>query len=137
MSYQNGYTNGRDSRGLFATGNKIAAGNPMNVRMREFRTKFVNCATDADIEEIFRSLLESVRAGDTAAAKIMLEYLFGKPAQGIEIAGPEGEPLPMGAVLAVVKEVFQDDPEAQIKLAAGFHRLGRSRDGLHQLGSSN
>ena len=134
MSDQNGNTNGRDTRGWFAKGNRIAAGNPMNVRMRELRQALLNCATEADIRDLYASLMESARAGDTAAARALLEYLVGKPVQGVELSGPEGEPLAMGAIVAVVMKELADHPEARTKLAAALHQLGRSGDGLPRLG---
>jgi hypothetical protein len=138
MGETNGCTNGRDPRGLFAKGNTIASGNPMNKRMRELRQRFLDCATDADIQDVYASLMESIRSGDTAAAKVLLEYLVGKPVPGIEISGPDGEPLAMGEISAVIREALADYPEAQIQVAAAFHRLGRSRNGgLPELGSSN
>jgi hypothetical protein len=139
MSETNGSNNGRDPRGWFAKGNKIAAGNPMNVRMRELRQALLNCATEADIRDLYASLMGSARAGDTAAAKVLLEYLCGRPTQGIELSASDGEPLAMGAIVAVVMKELADHPEARTKLAAAFHQLGRSGDGqprLGQLGSS-
>ena len=139
MSETNGNASGRDTRGWFTKGNRIAAGNPMNVRMRELRQALLNCATEADIRDLYASLMESARAGDTAAARALLEYLVGKPVQGVELSGPEGEPLAMGAILAVVTEALAGHPEARIKVAAAFHALGRSGDGqprFAQLGSS-
>jgi hypothetical protein len=42
MSETNGSNNGRDMRGWFAKGNRIAAGNPMNVWMRELRRSLLD-----------------------------------------------------------------------------------------------
>jgi hypothetical protein len=119
MGESNG--NGRDTRGWFAKGNAIAAGNPINVRMREFRTRLLNSATEADIQEIYTGLLESARAGDTGAAKVLLEYLCGKPTQSLELSGPGGAPLSLGVVLAAIREHV--DAATQLKLAATFQRL--------------
>jgi hypothetical protein len=114
MSETNGNASGRDTRGWFTQGNRIAAGNPMNVRMRELRQALLNCATESDIRDLYASLMESARGGDTAAARALLEYLVGKPVQGIELSGPEGEPLAMGTILAVVTEALAGHPEARI-----------------------
>jgi hypothetical protein len=135
MSDTNGSTTtGRDPRGWFAKGNKIAAGNPMNLRMRELKQALLDCATEADIRDLYASLMESARAGDTAATRLLFEYLCGRPTQGIALSGPEGEPLAIGAIIAVVTEALADHPEARTKVAAAFHQLGRSRDGLPRLG---
>jgi hypothetical protein len=129
MSEVNGIASGRGTNGWFAKGNKLGTGNGMHMRMRRMRTALLDASSEDDIREIYRSLMDSARAGDTAAAKVLLEYLCGKPTQGIELSGPGGEPLAMGAILAVVKDVLADHPEAQVKLAGALHRLGRSRDG--------
>jgi hypothetical protein len=129
MSEHNGASNGRDNWGRFAAGNRAAAGNPINRRMRELRQALFDCTTDEDIVEIKRSLMESARAGDTAAAKVLLEYLIGKPAQAIEIGGPDGQALDVTTVAAVVLEALGDDPAARLRVAAAFARLGRRQEG--------
>jgi hypothetical protein len=134
MSDTNGSNTGRDPRGWFAKGNRIAAGNPMNVRMRELRQALLNCATEVDIRDLYASLMESARGGDTAAAKVLLEYLCGRPTQGIELSTPDGEPLALAAIIAVATEALAEHPEARTKVAAAFYQLGRSGDELPRLG---
>jgi hypothetical protein len=135
MSETNGSIEGRDERGWFVKGNQVAAGNPMNVRMRELRRSLLACASEADIKDLYSGLMESARGGDTAAAKVLLEHLCGRPTQGIALSDPDGEPLAMGAVLAVITEALADHPEARLKLGIAFHQLGKSRDELPRLGS--
>jgi hypothetical protein len=121
MSTSNG--NGRDDFGRFAKGNAIAAGNPMNLRMRELRRSLLDCATEADIRDIYNSLMESARGGDTAAARVLLEYLVGKPPQALELSGPDGSALGAGAILSVVTTALKDFPEARVRVAAEFKRM--------------
>lgn len=117
--------NGRDVRGLFQPGNTLAKGNPGNRRMAELRRTLLDCATDADIRALYDSLMESARGGDTAAARVLLEYLIGKPAQQIEVSGPDGQALGLTEVVAVVMEALGGDTEARIRVAAAFKRMGR------------
>jgi hypothetical protein len=115
--------NGRDDFGRFAKGNAIAAGNPMNMRMRELRKALLDTATEPDIRELYSSLMESARGGDTAAARVLLEYLTGRPAQAVELSGPDGSALGAGAILAVVTAALKDFPEARVRVAAEFKRM--------------
>jgi hypothetical protein len=129
MSESNGISDGRDNWGRFALGNRAAAGNPINKRMRELRQALFDCTTDGDIAEIKKSLMESARSGDTAAARVLLEYLIGRPSQAVEITGPDGMALDVATVAAVVLEALGDDPAARLRVAAAFARLGRRQEG--------
>ena len=121
--------NGRDDFGRFAKGNAIAAGNPMNLRMRELRRSLLDCATADHMREIFDSLMESARAGDTAAARVLLEYLTGKPVQAVDLSGPDGTALDLPAIVATIMVALGDEPAARVKVAAAFRKLGSSADG--------
>ena len=52
-----------------------------------------------------------------------------RPLQGIEISGPEGKPLDVATVAAVVLDAIGPDQAARIRVAAAFARLGRADDG--------
>ncbi len=128
MSETNGSMDGdgRDRMtGRFGAGNQIARGNPVNRRMQELRRSLLDCATADDIQDIYRSLMESARAGDTTASRLLLEHLVGKPRESIELSGPDGSSLSLGMVVAAVMSAFPDDPAARVRVAAAFKRVGR------------
>src|SRR5215471_5564046 len=130
-------TNGRDAKGLFAPGNAIAKGNAGNARMKELRRALIDCVTPEKVREVEASLYKLAIGGDTTAIKIWLDHVVGRPVQAVELAGPDGTALDLPSIVSTIMVALGDEPEARIKVAAAFHRLGRSRDGLAQLGSGS
>jgi hypothetical protein len=110
---------GRDKLGWFTAGNRIAVGNRTR-RMQELRRALLDCATEDDVRELYRGLLKSARDGDTAAAKVLLEHLVGRPSQQVELSGPDGRSLgPDVAGLAVtILAALAPYPEARFAVAA-------------------
>lgn len=127
MSESNGTGNGgRDPMtGRFGPGNRAARGNPVNRKMSELRRALLERATTEDVADIFSSLMESARAGDTSAARLLLEHLVGKPRESIELSGPDGSSLSLGMVVAAVMSAFPDDPSARVRIAAAFRSMGQ------------
>ena len=76
--------NGRKPDGTFGEGNKAAAGR--RTALREARAVFAKDASRA--EEVLRAMLDDGRKPELqfAAAKLILEYHFGKPRQTTELA---------------------------------------------------
>ena len=70
---------GRDHKGRFAPGNKLAVGNPFARQVAALRTAFVKGVTAEDIAAIASALLAKAKEGDVAAAKLVLAYTIGKP----------------------------------------------------------
>jgi hypothetical protein len=125
MSETNGSLTGRDPRGWFSKGNRIAAGNPTNVRIRDLRRTLLECATEPDIRDLYASLMGSARGGDTAAARLLLEYVVGKPASGIEVSGPSGDQSPlMEVIMPVIVKVLDKYPDIRVELAEALGQVG-------------
>ncbi len=72
-------SNGRDSRGRFKPGNKVARGNPEAQRVGKLRSKLINSVSEKDIAEVVAGLVKKARSGDTAAAKLLLDRVLGPP----------------------------------------------------------
>jgi hypothetical protein len=72
--------NGRDSAGRFAAGNRGGPGNPFARQVATLRQALIDAVTAQDITDIARALIAKARAGDVAAAKLLLGYALGKPA---------------------------------------------------------
>ena len=87
---------GRDQGGRFAKGNKSGRGNPFAKQVAMLRCELVNAVTRKDIRRLARSLLKKAKAGNIAAAKLLLSYCVGQPVQLCPTAdGLEGsESLP-------------------------------------------
>lgn len=80
----NGYN--RDNRGRFAEGNPGGPGNPLAKRTAEVKQAFLNAVTPDDVGDIARKLVEQAKAGDTVAARIVLDRILGRDSQPIELA---------------------------------------------------
>jgi hypothetical protein len=72
-------SNGRDSHGRFASGNKCARGNPQARRAARLRAELFRTVTPEDFSEVVAALVTQARTGDTAAVKLLLDRLLGPP----------------------------------------------------------
>jgi hypothetical protein len=82
-----GTANGRDAKGLFATGNQIARGNLGAGRMKALRVALLNCATLEKIKRVEAALYEMAISGDVQAIKVWLDHMAGRAPQAIEHSG--------------------------------------------------
>src|SRR5262245_49502403 len=78
--------NGRDTRGRFAAGNVGGPGNPFTRRTARLRQLLVEAVSDQDLKDVIAMLVRQAKEGDVAAAKVLLSYVVGKPA---EMAHPD------------------------------------------------
>lgn len=72
-------SNGRDAKGRFAAGNRLARGNPEAQRVGKLRSKLIRAVSSRDIAEVVEGLVSKAKAGDTAAAKLLLDRVLGPP----------------------------------------------------------
>jgi len=71
--------NGRDARGRFAQGNRIARGNPLARRVARLRAALLRAIEPEDIEAAVRALALRAQTGDPAAVRELLDRALGKP----------------------------------------------------------
>lgn len=120
-------SDGRDGRGLFAPGNKIAKGNVMARRMAELRQVALDTETPEQVSEVFVRLRELALEGDVAAAKTYLTFTIGRPPQALELSGPEGSPLGLDvhAIQTVILSALAGPQyaDARIALAGELKKL--------------
>jgi hypothetical protein len=76
--------NGRDSRGRFAKGNRGGPGNPFARQVASLRKALLDAVSEDDMREVARALIERARSGDPAAAKLLFQYVLGKPAEAVD-----------------------------------------------------
>jgi hypothetical protein len=75
---------GRDSAsGRFTAGNHFGKGNPHARRMAALRTAFLEAATPERLKELGEKLLAAALAGDWQAAKLLLPFALGRPADAV------------------------------------------------------
>ncbi|MBY0524008.1 MAG: hypothetical protein K2R98_11450 [Gemmataceae bacterium] len=72
---------GRDARGRFTRGNPGGTGNPFARQVAALRSALVRSVNEQDISDIAASLLRAAKDGNVAAAKLLLAYSIGKPAE--------------------------------------------------------
>jgi hypothetical protein len=114
--------NGRQARGLFGPGNKFARGNPQHKRMAELRAAMLDAVDEGKVREIAAALCKMAMDGDVPAAKLVLEYVLGKPPQAIELSGPDGDPIGMDwgrmeAALLNALQPFGDQAKFAVAMA--------------------
>ena len=71
--------NGRDAHGRFRKGNAGGPGNPLGGKVAKLRSALVEAVTQKDMKAIVAALVKQAKAGDTAAAKLVLSYTIGQP----------------------------------------------------------
>ena len=72
---------GRTANGRFAKGNRCGTGNPFARQVAGLRKALLNAVTEEDMQRLARKLLEQALEGSTAAAKLLLTYVLGKPTE--------------------------------------------------------
>jgi hypothetical protein len=77
-------TEGRDSKGRFAKGNKGGPGNPFARKVAELRAALVNFVTEDDMKHLCFVLKMRAEGGDTVAMKLLFQYVLGKPAETVD-----------------------------------------------------
>jgi hypothetical protein len=115
--------NGRSPGGRFAPGNRFATGNPNSRRMHDLRRVLLEAVGDDDIRAVVARLFEQAKGGDVQAAKLVLEYAVGRPAQSVELSGPDGAVLDLGRLGGEVLAALAGYPEARILVAARLRSL--------------
>ena len=77
-------TNGRTSNGQFSKGNKFGQGNPYARHVARLRASLIESVGDDGLADIVQGMVIAAKGGDVAAAKLLLSYLLGKPADSVE-----------------------------------------------------
>jgi hypothetical protein len=78
----------RAANGRFLPGNQAARGNPFFRKVAALRRALVSCVTEAQMKRLGKALFKLAEGGDAAAAKVLLLYTLGKPA---EVVDPDSE----------------------------------------------
>ena len=87
---------GRDAKGRFGAGNKLAKGNPFALRVQKIRAALLSRLTVDDAKEIADVLIRQAKAGDLAAVRELLDRCLGKAP--VAITGSDGGPIELAAI---------------------------------------
>jgi hypothetical protein len=79
-----GPASGRGPNGRFCKGNAGGPGNPFAREVAAMRQEFLKAVTAEDVAAIARAMIAKAKEGDVAAAKVVLQYTLGKPAQAVD-----------------------------------------------------
>jgi hypothetical protein len=74
----------RDGAGRFRAGCRPGPGNPFAKRVASLRKALLESVGEVDVARLGKKLLDQALAGDVAAAKVLLSYLVGKPADAVD-----------------------------------------------------
>jgi hypothetical protein len=77
-------TSGRDQRGRFVRGNAGGTGNPFARQVAALRAALIASVTAQDIQRVMAALLLEAGNGNVAAARLVLAYTIGKPADAVD-----------------------------------------------------
>jgi hypothetical protein len=75
---------GRGSDGKFVKGNKGGPGNPFARKLAAMRRAFFAAVTKEDLAAIAQAMIEKAKAGDVAAARLVIQYTMGRPAEAVD-----------------------------------------------------
>jgi len=132
----NGAT-GRDRGGRFAVGNAGGPGNPRLRALAKHQQAIADALTVEQVQDVVRNLHAAALAGDTMAAKVLLDRIAGKPAEApstIDVGDVDAATLAHGdgvadlaaRVLAAAAAGHADLRDAE-RLVQQLERLGAAR----------
>jgi hypothetical protein len=81
---QTGPHGGREANGRFAIGNGGGPGNPFARQTAALHKALVDKVTVEEIRAIVDKLVELANAGNLGAARLLLQYVIGKPAPAVQ-----------------------------------------------------
>jgi hypothetical protein len=76
-------TNGHDTRGRFAKGNRGGPGNPFARQTAALRRALTAAVTEEDMQAVAGQLVTQAKLGYLPAIKLLLAYALGKPAEPV------------------------------------------------------
>lgn len=104
---------GRNPRGRFEAGNTLGRGHVVNRKVSEMRRVALSVETPEQVAGVIARMRELAMEGDTTAARIYIETMIGKPVQGVEITGRDGEAIGQdgGAIFAALSAALGGFPD--------------------------
>jgi hypothetical protein len=106
--------NGRDPMtGRLLPGNRVAVGNrgsnSVARRAHELRQCLLEAVSPEDVLAVGRKLVELAKDGDVTAAKLWLEYVLGRPVQGVELSGLDAALMAPARIEIVIPDNARGD----------------------------
>jgi hypothetical protein len=102
----------RDACGRFAKGNPGGPGNPYPRRVAALRRALLTSVTEDDMTAITKAVIDEARAGNIAAAKLLFQYVLGKPGSTADPDRDEGRGMSAQGLLPLAEAVVSAAPPA-------------------------
>jgi hypothetical protein len=102
----------RDACGRFAKGNPGGPGNPYPRRVAALRRALLTSITDDDMTAITKAVIDEAKAGNIAAAKLLFQYVLGKPGAATDPERDEGHGMLAQELLPLVEAAVRAAPPA-------------------------
>jgi len=83
----------RDGKGRFLPGNRLGQGNPVYKRQAKYRRAFEDAVSEDDMADIARAMVAAAKKGDVVAARLITDYLLGKPVTPISVESTSAHPI--------------------------------------------
>jgi hypothetical protein len=93
--------NGRDTKGKFAPGNKLAQGNPFARKVAQLRSALISAVSTEDVTAVIQKLVLLAKCGDIPAAKVLLDRVLGP-------SGADGESGSVTAIMQIRVATYDD-----------------------------
>ena len=105
----------RDAKGHFLPGNPGGPGNPYAKKVAKLRSAALEAVTAKDVQKIIKSLVVLALEGNVPAAKLVLEYVLGKPLAEATLSVPNdgsGASVILRVLMPDIHEVEDADGDA-------------------------
>jgi hypothetical protein len=112
---------GRDAAGRFVVGNPGGPGNPYARRVGELKKLLLETVVLQDLAEILAAMIKKAKEGNVQAAKLVLQYVLGKPAASADPDRVDGHEWAVQRDSAAMYDEMADvtkTPPANITLGA-------------------
>ena len=114
---------GRDRKGKFVKGWKGGPGNPFARKVAKLRAALLDAVGEDDVAAVARKLVLKARGGNTEAAKLLLSYVVGRPAEAPDPDRADLDELRLARELPTPREVASLTGRLVPEDAAALHRL--------------
>lgn len=126
----------RDGAGRFKAGCRPGPGNPFAARIASLRKALIESVGEEDVARLGKKLLDQALAGDVAAAKVLLSYLVGKPADAVDPDRISLEAWRIVLAWPTLAEVLATNGAVPPEVAAEVIRVSASEDPTKRTGSN-
>jgi hypothetical protein len=96
----------RSPKGTFRNGNRGGPGNPYARRVAKLRQAMLEECREEDLRSITRVMIDRANQGDTAAARLVFQYVLGKPSKPSDPDRIDADELDVLKGIAVPEAVF-------------------------------